>query len=61
MTLTEILYAVQGQSDMPMIARAQLQQLEQVAQNTQRNADAAEMIYEMLHQNVLGANFFRVK
>ena len=61
MTLTEILYAVQGQSDMPVIARAQLQQLEQVAQNTQRNADAAEMIYEMLHQNVLGANFFRVK
>lgn len=61
MTLTEILYAVQGQSEMPMIARAQLQQLEQVAANTQRNADAAEMIYEMLNQNVLGALPFRVK
>ena len=61
MTLTEILYAVQGQSEMPMIARAQLQQLEQVAANTQRNADAAEMIYEVLNQNVLGALAFRVK
>lgn len=61
MTLTEILYAVQGQTEMPMIARAQLQQLEQVAANTQRNADAAEMIYEMLNQNVLGALPFRVK
>ena len=61
MTLTEILYAVQGQSEMPMIARAQLQQLEQVAANTQRNADAAEMIYEILNQNVLGALAFWVK
>ena len=61
MTLTEILYAVQGQTEMPMIARAQLQQLEQVAANTQRNADAAEMIYEVLNQNVLGGLPFRVK
>lgn len=61
MTLTEILYAVQGQSEMPIIARAQLQQLEQVAANTRRNADAAEMIYEVLHANVLGANAFKVK
>ena len=61
MTLTEILYAIQGQSEMPVIARAQLQQLEQVAANTRRNADAAEMIYEVLHANVLGANAFKVK
>ena len=48
-TLTEILIAVQAQTDMPVIARAQLTQLEQIAGNTRRNADSAAQIYDLLH------------
>lgn len=61
MTLVGILNAVQTQTEMPVIARAQLQQLQQVAENTRRNADAADRIYEVLHSNILGANSFQIK
>lgn len=61
MTLTEILSAVQGQSELPVIAQAQLLQLEQISSNTLRNALAAEMIYDILHSNVLGNEKFNVK
>lgn len=61
MTLIGILNAVQTQTEMPVIARAQLQQLQQVAENTRRNADAADRIYEVLHSNILGANSFQIK
>lgn len=37
-------------SEMPIIAQAQLQQLQQIARNTLRNADAADSIYELLHR-----------
>lgn len=37
-------------SEMPALARAQLQQLQQIAQNTYRNADAADAIYNLLHR-----------
>ena len=49
-TLTQILVAVQGQAEMPVIARAQLEQLRMIVLNTNRNADAAEMIYDLLHK-----------
>lgn len=61
MTLTEMLMLMQGQAEMPVIAQAQLQQLQMIAENTLRNALAAEQIYEMLHANTMGANYFRVK
>lgn len=48
-TLMDILKSVQGQEEMPVIARAQLAQLEAIASYTRRNADAAERIYSLLH------------
>ena len=48
-TLLQMLAIVQGQSEMPIIARAQLAQLEQIARNTNRNANFAEDIYNLLH------------
>ena len=49
-TLMQLLTIVQGQSEMPIIARAQLVQLEQIARNTGRNADAADSIYSLLRR-----------
>ena len=48
-TLMQLLTIVQGQSEMPVIARAQLVQLEQIARNTNKNANFAEDIYNLLH------------
>lgn len=48
-TLMQLLTVVQGQSEMPVIARAQLVQLEQIARNTSKNANFAEDIYNLLH------------
>lgn len=48
-TLIQLLTVVQGQSEMPVIARAQLVQLEQIARNTNKNANFAEDIYNLLH------------
>ena len=48
-TLMQLLTVVQGQSEMPVIARAQLVQLEQIARNTNKNANFAEDIYNLLH------------
>ena len=64
MTLTEMLMLMQGQSEMPMIAQAQLQQLEFIAQNTAQTAQntlAIGEIYALLTANTLGANYFYVK
>ena len=49
-TLAQILIHVQNQSEMPAIARSQLEELRRIADSTSRNADAAEMIYELLHK-----------
>lgn len=43
------------------IANAQLEQLRMVVQNTNRNAEAAEMIYEILHSSQTGARRLEVK
>ena len=48
-TLMQLLTIVQGQSEMPVIARAQLAQLEQIARSTNKNANFAEDIYNLLH------------
>lgn len=48
-TLMQLLTVVQGQSEMPVIARAQLVKLEQIARNTNKNANFAEDIYNLLH------------
>lgn len=34
---------------MPVIAKAQLEELRQIVDNTSRNADAADRIYDLLH------------
>lgn len=62
MTLSQILLAVQGQTEMPVIAQAQLQQLEQISANTMRNAEAAEAIQDILHKATLDKAYgFAVK
>ena len=48
-TLTQILIAVQTQVEMPVIARAQLQQLQVIAGNTGRNVEIVDSIYSLLH------------
>jgi hypothetical protein len=48
-TLMQLLVIAQTQTEMPVIARAQLVQLEQIARNTKINADAAADIYKLLH------------
>lgn len=48
-TLMQLLTVVQGQSEMPVIAREQLVQLEQIARSTNKNANFAENIYNLLH------------
>ena len=60
-TLQQILIAVQVQSAMPVIARAQLTQLEQIAGNTNRNANAADAIYTLLHRLAPDGTSIRVK
>lgn len=60
-TLQQILIAVQVQSAMPVIARAQLTQLEQIAGNTNRNANAADAIYSLLHRLAPDGTSIRVK
>lgn len=48
-TLSQILIAVQTQAEMPVIARAQLQQLQVIAGNTGRNVEIVDSIYNLLH------------
>jgi hypothetical protein len=63
-TLQGILVAVQTQTEMPVIARAQLQQLEMIARSTATtaaNTEAINEIFAILHANVLGANSFNMK
>jgi hypothetical protein len=62
-TLQGILVAVQTQTEMPVIARAQLQQLEMIARSTATtaaNTEAINEIFAILHANVLGANSFNI-
>ena len=61
MTLMQILSTVQAQSEIPVIARAQLQQLQQIAINTGRNADLVQEIRNLLDGNIKGANKFRIQ
>lgn len=60
MTLTEILNAVQNQVEMPVIARAQLERLSAIVENTSRNALAAEQIYSLLSGNINKVNKFNI-
>ena len=60
-TLTQILSVVQGTSEMPVIARAQLEQLQQIAANTNRNANAAELIYDILHRVAPDGTYIKIK
>lgn len=59
-TLIEQLVNV-GVPQMSMLAEAQLQQLQQVAANTKRNADAADRIYELVNKVVdKGSNKLKI-
>jgi uncharacterized protein YoxC len=50
-----------GVPQMSMLAEAQLQQLQQVAANTKRNADAADRIYELVNKVVdKGSNKLKI-
>ena len=60
-TLTQILSVVQSTSEMPVIARAQLEQLQQIAANTNRNAKAAELIYDILHKVSPDGTYIKIK
>ena len=60
-TLAQILSAVQSSSEMPVIARAQLEQLQQIVANTNRNANAAELIYEILHRVAPDGTYIKIK
>ena len=60
-TLAQILSVAQTQTEMPVIARAQLEQLKQIAINTGRNAGLVEEIRDLLSGNIKGTNYFRVK
>ena len=62
-TLSEILIAVQSQSDMPVIARAQLQQLQLIVQHTSKTAENTARIsdlYDLIKANTLGGNKFNI-
>ncbi len=62
-TLSEILIAVQTQKDMPVIARAQLAQLQVIATNTlttANNTARISEIYDLLKSNTLGGNKFSI-
>ena len=60
-TLMQLLTVVQGQSKMPIIARAQLEQLEQIARNTNKNANFAESIYNLLHSLAPDGQSIKIK
>lgn len=60
-TLMQLLTVVQGQSEMPIIARAQLEQLEQIARNTNKNANFAEDIYNLLHSLAPDGQSIKIK
>lgn len=63
-TLAQILVAVQVQSEMPAIARQQLEELSKISANTATiatNTAKIGEIYEIINKNVVGANYFHVK
>ena len=63
-TLAQILVAVQQQSEMPTIARSQLEQLRLIASYTKTIAENTAKIGEIhgiLNTNILGGNYFRIK
>ena len=60
-TLMQLLTIIQGQSEMPVIARAQLVQLEQIARNTNKNANFAENIYNLLHSLAPDGQSIKIK
>lgn len=63
-TLSEILMAVQAQKDMPVVARAQLAQLQLIANNTLATANNTARIgeiYDLLRANTLGGNKFTIQ
>lgn len=57
-TLSQMLYLMQAQSEIPAIAQSQLVQLEQIASSTRWNAESAAAIYDLLHSNTIGMNKF---
>ena len=64
MTLQQILFAMQGQAEMPVIATAQLEQLRMIAQYTAATASNTariDEIYSLLYENTLNANQFHVR
>lgn len=60
-TIAQILVAVQSQSDMPLIARAQLAELDKIATNTKNNAEYTVMIYDLLHRLAPDGTSIKVK
>lgn len=63
-TLAQILVAVQVQSEMPAIARQQLEELSKISANTATiatNTAKIGEIYDIINKNVVGANYFHVK
>ena len=63
-TLSAILTSVQAQKEMPTIAKAQLSELVKISAYTSQTATNTSMIneiYNILRQNVLGANQFNIK
>lgn len=60
-TLMQILTEIQTQSEMPVIARAQLTQLQLIAKNTGSNVEIVGQIYDLLHKVENGAASLKVK
>ena len=59
--LLQILVMVQSYGSVSVIATAQLEQLRQITANTDRNANAAEMIYNILHRLAPDGTYISVK
>jgi hypothetical protein len=59
-TLQQILFALQNQQQMPVLAEAQLQRLQELVSLAQQRTILVGEIRDILHGNVNGANQFRI-
>ena len=60
-TLQQMLLAMQGQAQMPVIAEAQLQNLQTLVQLARERTGFVSEIRDILHNNINGANKFTIK
>lgn len=60
-TINEILIAVKAQTEMPVIARSQLAQLQSIAENTKRNVEFVSQIYDILHRVTPDGTYIKAK